>query len=294
MPPRKPCSISSLLRWVLPLAMVLGCTEHAAEPGSTPSASQSAKDAAPAKTEPAKAVVATPSEPAKAVAPVVAPVVAPPSEPPTPPVAAPPSEPPTLPAEAGATPPKEPTDAERIDAYVASCSHRFTVIPDDWEGDGDPLDAAVDECEHYSWEQSCVSDPAGCWDAGEECVRACGKPCTTCQDECAGGCDQCKAACAPGSTDCIRKCAEARLACRTKCIDAHTKCQSTDCPEQERKCNAAFDKKRKKTCPQCAEISTCMGEDHGDEDHETACARELPKAKKVCFEWCYDYYEDEE
>lgn len=297
MPVRTSRSIPSLLRWVLPLAMLLACTEHAPAPSPGPGASPAAKEATPAVTAPAKAAVTPPSDPTKAApAPAAvaapAPAAAPAAVPPTPPVAAPPG----LADAGGGEPgmPKVPTDAERIDAYVASCSHQFSVIPDEWDGEGNPQDAALDECEYYSWEQSCVADPGGCWDEGEACAKACGKPCTSCQAECAGGCDQCKAACAPGSTDCIRKCAEARLACRTQCMNAHSDCQSVDCPEREKKCNAAFDKKRKKACPQCAAISTCMGDDHGDEDHETACAREFPKAKKVCFEWCYEYYEDED
>lgn len=269
----KPRSLASLLRWVLPLAMTLACTERAAETRPSPSSSE-AKVAEPAKAEPTKAEVATPSEPTKAAAPVPPTEAAPPSEP-AEPAAADGEEP---------APPPELTDAERVDAYVASCSHRFTVVPE--VEVASKLGETVDECDIYPWDQNCVGDPSGCWDAGQECIRGCGKPCNACQDECAGGCDQCKAACAPGSTDCIRKCAEERLTCRTKCMTAHSECQSTDCPKQETACEKAFEKKIKKKCPQCTAISECMVRENDEEDAVKTCAGEFPKANKECFDWC--------
>jgi hypothetical protein len=321
MPLLRPRSITSVLRWVLPLAMVLACAEHGTETPPNPSPSQAANVAETPPAGPIEATapvtppeLATPTKPTEPSAPtgVVTPSdptklpeVATPTDPakptelvmsidPTkPPEVATPTDPakPAAPddAEAG-----EPTDAERVDAYVASCSHRFTVVPEEWADEVDPADAAVDECEYYEWDQNCMPDPSGCWEGGQECIRSCATPCSTCQAECTGGCDQCKAACAPGATDCIRKCAEARLTCRNTCLTAHSNCQSIDCPKQEEQCNKVFDQKRKKKCPQCAAISACMSRDHGDEEYDKACARELPKAKKVCFDWCWEYYEEEE
>ena len=272
----QPRSIPVLLRWLLPLAMVLACAQHATEAPPSPGPSRAANAAEPGATEAARVSepvkpneLATPSKPDEAAAP---------------------AEPAAPSDEAGERP--EPTDAERIDAYVASCSHRFTAAPDEWSEEGNP-ETPVDECEHYEWDQNCSYDPSGCWNEGQECIRSCGKPCTTCQDECASGCDQCKAACAPGATECIRKCAESRLACRSKCIESRTRCQSDDCPKQEKACYASFEDKRKKKCPQCAKISSCLQQDHGDEDYDKACARKFPKANKVCFDWCMEYYEDE-
>ncbi len=301
----RPRSIPSVLRWVLPLAMVLACAEHAAETPPSPSRSQAANVAETPPTGLTKATapvtpteLATPTEPTKVATPTdpAKPTeVVTPTEPTKPTEVVAPTDP-TKPTEV-ATPtdaepgePEELTDAQRVDAYVVSCSHRFTVIPEEEAGESGP----VDECDYHEWDQNCMPDPSGCWDAGQECIRACDEPCNTCQDECTSGCDQCKAACAPGATDCIRKCAEARLGCRSECMTANTQCQTVDCPKQEAQCDTTFNQKRKKKCPQCAAISSCMQRDHGDEDYATACARELPKAKKVCFDWCTEYYEDEE
>ena len=290
MPASKPRSFTSVLRWVLPLAMTLACTEPATATRSSPTPSAATKVAEPAKTEPAKAEPAKP-EPTKVAAPVTPTEVAPPIDPTK--VAAPviPTEvvPPSEPAGPGE--PKEPTDTERVDAYVASCSHQFTEVDEELEGEEG---SDVNECDAYGFDQNCTYDPSGCWDAGQDCLRACAKPCNACQDECAGECDQCKAACAPGATECIRKCAESRLACRNTCMAASTACRAVDCPAQEKTCNETFNAKRKKKCPQCTAISNCFMKDHGDEDHEKACAREFPKANKVCLNWCMEYYEDEE
>lgn len=290
MPAIKPRSLASVLRWVLPLAMALACTEHAAETRPSPTPSTAAKAAEPAKAEPTK--VTTPVPSTEAATPIKPTEVVPPAVPAVPAEVVPPAVPavPAVPTEV--VPPAEPkelTDTERVDAYVASCSHQFTEVDEELEGEEGSV---VNECDAYGWDQNCTYDPSGCWDAGQDCLRACAKPCNACQDECAGECDQCKAACAPGATDCIRKCAESRLTCRTKCMDASTACRSVDCPAKEKKCNETFNAKRKKKCPDCTGISNCFMKDHGDEDHEAACAREFPKANKVCLSWCMEYYEE--
>ncbi|MCX4242153.1 hypothetical protein [Paraliomyxa miuraensis] len=239
-----------------------------------------------ASSDATKAVEATPTEPT--------PTEATPTEPmPTEPT---PTEPtPTEPAVVDEElEPGEPTHAQRVDAYVASCAHAFTLVPDWVEEDDPEADPPVDECEFHDWDQNCTYDPSGCWDDGQACIHACAKPCLTCQAACTSGCDQCKAACADGSTECIRKCAEARLACRNDCMAANSQCEAVDCPKKEKECNLAFETKRKKTCPDCVRISECFEQDHGDEDREKACAREFPKAKKVCLDWCMEYYEYEE
>jgi hypothetical protein len=183
------------------------------------------------------------------------------------------------------------TTAERVQAYVADCSHRFTVVDEENDYEGQP--EVIDECEYYPFDQNCMPDPAGCWDTGQECIRACSKPCNTCQAACASGCDGCKAACADGSVECIRKCAEARLECRDACMTAAEQCESVDCPKQEEVCNKAFSRERKQKCPKCKEIGECFSQDHGDEDLFTACGREFPRARKECLDWCWDY-EDED
>lgn len=296
-------SLPSLLRWTLPLVMVLACAEHATEARTDASAPSQAANVVQAA---APAAPAAPVEPVAPVAPVepVAPV-APVAPPPTvEPIAAPPPVEPTAvvePSPAEPTEPSEsaepsdgsePSNAARIQAYAADCSHEFTLVSEGYEDD--PEFPPVAECDFYEWEQNCSPDPGGCWDDGEACVRACSKPCNTCQKQCVGSCNTCKAACADGSAECIRACAETRATCQITCMEAIEQCQTVDCPKVESDCYAAFNRKRKKRCPQCAEISRCFSEANGPEDSFTVCKREIPKARKECFDWCWDYYEDED
>lgn len=251
---------SSVLRWLLPVALVLACTERGTEtPPADPSPARAPEPVAP--TEPAA-----------------------PPEPVAPPEPAAPSE---------ELEPGELSDADRVQAYVADCSHRFTVLDEDSEYEEDPQ--PVSECDYFVWEQNCASDPGDCWEKGEMCTRACSKPCNTCEDRCTTGCDECKATCVDGSTECMRKCAEARLGCRETCLDGLVECRVTDCAAKEDACSKAFFRKRNKKCPQCGKISDCFSEggDGSGDDLVTVCARKFPRARKECFDWCWDYYETE-
>ncbi|MCB9753368.1 MAG: hypothetical protein H6713_25795 [Myxococcales bacterium] len=228
-----------------------------------------------------------------------------PAPPNTPPVESPPDEaplePPT-PSTAIAPPDPEPpeppdadgpvSDAEAIEAYIKDCGHRFTVAAD--EGYDDDDDEQVAECEFVEFDQNCASDPAGCWGDGQQCIAACGPPCSACQTSCASECTSCKERCEGGAADCVRECAAARQACRARCLDARTKCRAVDCAKQERDCERAFTRDRKQKCPQCAAISECLMDYEGDKDPDTLCPKKFPKAAKECFEWCYEYYEAED
>ncbi len=194
--------------------------------------------------------------------------------------------------ETAATKPyQEPTfeapPSEDVLAYIDDCAHRFTVVDEEF---GDP-DNPDTECDYIEFNQNCEYDPSGCWDEGEGCIRGCRPACNTCQDQCIGSCGQCRAACPEGSAGCIRQCAEARQACREGCLEALSTCQGTECSAAEEECYAEFNDQRERMCPECAEISDCYQQDHGDLDYEEVCIPRFPDADKKCFEWCYDYYE---
>lgn len=262
--------MARLIRWLVPLTIVLACSESLTEtPAAPPSPS-----ASPSVIEPATPAASTPSTPSTSPAP---PAVA------LEPTAA--SEP-EVPTEPEPAEPNELTDADRVQAYVADCSHRFEIVDEEY---GDPEHPDT-ECDYVEWDQHCVPDPGDCWGSGQGCLRSCGTPCNACQDQCASGCDRCKAECTDGSTDCNRACAEARLACRNTCMDARSECDGT-CSRRESQCAKAFVRKREKKCPQCNEISRCLGRSHDEDDYEAACAREFPRARKECFAWCFQDYE---
>ena len=255
--------------------MLLGCTGPSSEAAS-------GSGAAPAKTVEAEPAKAPEPDPTDAVEPTDAVDPTPPDDDAT--AAVPP---PVVEAQ-------EPTEARRIEAYTANCGHEF-LQPFGWEPDEEGyVDPPVNECDVFEWDQNCAPDPSGCWDDGQECIRGCIAPCNDCQTACTGGCDQCKAACPEGASDCVRACAQERLVCHQGCIAARSKCMSDDCPKTEAKCNAAFDRERKRECPECAAISECLDRNLGAvEDYEKACMREFPTASVRCFEWCMDYYEVE-
>lgn len=161
-----------------------------------------------------------------------------------------------------------------VQAYLRDCHH---VFPFDSEYDvaGD----ATNECLAREFDQNCSPDLYGCYDAGETCRDACGKPCDACQDACAGVCDDCVEDCSGKSKTCKHPCAVKRADCRTTCLDAKQACESA-CGTQESTCYEDAEKKKAKLCPRCSEIGACLMDGSPEQ-----CKKQIPSPSE-CFEWC--------
>jgi hypothetical protein len=176
-----------------------------------------------------------------------------------------------------------PKISDEAKAYLADCHHTF----EKQEEEGDRM---IEECLWREFDQNCAPDPSGCWDKGQECRDACGKPCASCDEKCGGGCDGCMGKCAAEDDACKAECAEARVDCRDKCLDARDKCANADCSKAEEKCNADHLALREQKCPRCDEINACMNAAiEKNKEPTEACAKKFKREPAECMEWCFEY-----
>ncbi len=175
--------------------------------------------------------------------------------------------------------------SEPAQAYLADCHHRFKQKSEETE-------EVADECLFREFDQNCSPDPSGCWDKGQACRDACGKPCESCDDTCAGGCDGCMGKCAADDDACRHACAQARVGCRDACLAARDKCSNDDCSKAEEECNTAHLALREQKCPRCEQINACMNEaleKGGDREPQAICRPKFKREPAECFEWCFEW-----
>ncbi len=179
-----------------------------------------------------------------------------------------------LPWEASQNPP---SPEALVAAYLADCHARVEVEFDDMDGPRKSVD-----CEALAFDQNCSPDVFGCWTGVEACKAGCAAPCNDCQAACADTCDGCKTGCDGGA--CATACAQSRVACRTRCLFALQDCRATTCSGAYEKCEADANARRERLCPDCAAITTCLGERHWDGGAAVDCLTEGNIAE--CLEWC--------